>query len=72
VPIKNNVGDLRHLYTLNEVGARIWELIDGDRTEAELCAVVADEFEVDKSTAAADVSGFLMALRDVDAIKEAG
>ncbi len=28
VPIKKNVGDLESIYTLNDTGARIWELID--------------------------------------------
>ena len=31
VPIRHNVGDLESIYTLNEVGARIWELVDGQR-----------------------------------------
>jgi hypothetical protein len=29
VPIRGNVGDLNSIYTLNEVGTKIWELIDG-------------------------------------------
>ena len=31
VPIRRRVGEVESLYTLNEVGARIWELIDGRR-----------------------------------------
>ncbi len=70
VPIKNNVGDLRHLFTLNDVGARIWELIDGTKTRAQLCERVADEFEAERSAVDADVADFLRALAEVDAIKE--
>ena len=32
VPIKAGVGDLDSIYTLNEVGATIWGLIDGTTT----------------------------------------
>ena len=32
VPIKHNVGDLACIYNLNEVGARIWELLNGGTT----------------------------------------
>ena len=31
VPIKGRVGDLDSIYTLNEVGTLIWQLIDGQR-----------------------------------------
>ena len=34
VPIRNNVGDLESIYTLNETAARIWALLDGDHTLA--------------------------------------
>ena len=36
VPIRKNVGDLESIYTLDEVGARIWELIDGIRSLADI------------------------------------
>ena len=31
VPIRRRIGEVECLYTLNEAGARIWELIDGTR-----------------------------------------
>jgi hypothetical protein len=31
VPIKNKVGDLNSIFTLNEIGTVIWGLIDGKR-----------------------------------------
>ena len=33
VSIRQNVGDLESIYTLNETAARIWELIDGKRLD---------------------------------------
>ena len=29
VPIRRRTADLESIYTLNETGARIWELLDG-------------------------------------------
>lgn len=36
VPISQKVGDLASIYTLNEVGACIWELVDGMVTVEQL------------------------------------
>ena len=36
VPIRRRLGEVECLYTLNEVGARIWELIDGTRRVEEI------------------------------------
>lgn len=39
VPIRQKVVDLRSIYTLNEVSAFIWELIDGKKSISDaLCA----------------------------------
>ncbi len=32
-------------FTLNEVGGRIWDLSDGNRTVAEIAALVSDEYD---------------------------
>lgn len=50
--------DDRHLHTLNEVGTRVWELCDG-RDLGEIANALAEEFEVDRATALADVERFV-------------
>ncbi len=70
VPIRNNVGDLESIYTLNEVGARTWELIDGQRTSAQVKDVIVSEFEVDDSQAKIDVEDFIQGLMEIKAIRE--
>jgi hypothetical protein len=47
---------------LNEVGSRVYALIDGKRTIGELVRQIADEFEVTPDQAAADVNEFLSVL----------
>ena len=55
VPIRKNVGDMEHIYTLNETGARIWELIDGTHTVEEVLQQIVREFEVDPEQAKSDL-----------------
>ena len=47
---------------LNDVASRIWELIDGDRSAAEIAAVLVSEYDVSKEEATRDVVEFLSEL----------
>lgn len=42
-------------FSLNGVGTRVWENIDGTKTVAELASVIASEYEVNEEQAQADV-----------------
>jgi hypothetical protein len=64
VPVANNIADMDSVYTLNESGAFIWELIDGKRNVEEIISAVTDEFDTDGETARADVLSFLENLKD--------
>jgi hypothetical protein len=44
---------------LNEIGARIWELANGQRPVSEIAALICKEYEVDLEVAAADALEFL-------------
>jgi hypothetical protein len=55
VPIRKNVGDMENIFTLNETAARIWELIDGQRSLREIHQRVVEEFEVDPQQAESDL-----------------
>lgn len=68
VPIRQNVGDLQSIYTLNEVGARIWELLDNEGTVADMVSAVAKEYEVEQPKAEADLADFLAQLESIGAI----
>jgi hypothetical protein len=70
VPIRKSVADMESLFTLNDVGARIYELIDGGRTVREICNVIVEEFEVDFEQARADVLTFLDQLKSFGSIEE--
>jgi hypothetical protein len=69
VPITAGVGDLDSIYTLNEVGATIWELIDGTATVDEIVSAVAREFEVGPDQAKTDVLEFVTSLAEAGLIR---
>ena len=68
VPIRQNVADLESIYTLSEVGAHIWEQIDGRRTTAEILALTVEEFEVSEEEAQKDLTEFIEQLSSIGAI----
>jgi hypothetical protein len=70
VPIRQSVAELDTLYTLNEVGARIYELIDGTRRLREIVDAIVAEFEVTPEAAEADVRGFVAQLLQIEGIRE--
>lgn len=70
VPIRQNVGDLESIYTLNEVAARIWELIDGEIKVGEIKEKIIEEFEVMPEEAEKDIMEHLMQLEEIKAITE--
>lgn len=70
VPIRQNVADMETLYTLNEVGARVYELVDGQRPVEAIVERIVSEFDVDRATAEADVREFLSQLLSIDAVRE--
>jgi len=68
VPIRNNVGDMESIYTLNESASRIWELMDGKRTTGQIAAVIAEEFEAAPKQAEEDLQEILDQLEKIEAI----
>jgi hypothetical protein len=62
VPIRNNVGDLNSLYTLNPVGSALWDFMLEGHTVPEMVQLICDEFEVTKTQAQEDIETFLGSL----------
>lgn len=68
VPIRSNIGDMNNIYVLNEVGSRIWELIDGKRDTEEIIKVIRDEFD-SPDDVERDVIEFISDLERIGAIR---
>jgi hypothetical protein len=69
VPIKNDVGDMDCIYNLNEVGAFVWEHLDGEKSAQEIKNLILAEFDVSVQEAEADLEKFVMQLSEIEAIK---
>lgn len=71
VPVRRSAADLDSIYNLNEIGARIWELLDGTNSAAGIRDILVQEFEVTPETAAKDLAAFLAQLEAASLIKPA-
>ncbi len=69
VPIKNKVGDLDSIYTLNEVGTLIWELIDGKNNVNQIIGAVCNAYEVTPEPAEKDTLEYLTSLEETGLVK---
>ncbi|NIO49840.1 MAG: PqqD family peptide modification chaperone [Candidatus Aminicenantes bacterium] len=70
VPIRQNVGDLESICTLNEVAASIWELINGKMKVREIKDKIVEEFEVTPEQAEKDLIEYMQQLEGIEAIVE--
>jgi hypothetical protein len=71
VPIRQKAVDLRSIFTLNEVGAFIWNLLDGAKTIAQIKDKVTEEFVVDSHQAETDIAQIVSQLESLGLIQEA-
>ncbi len=70
VPISRTAGEVESIYSLNEVAAFIWELLDGKRSVQQIRDKIIDEFEVSVEAAERDLGDLLQQLLSIGASKE--
>jgi hypothetical protein len=70
VPIKDDVGDMGFIYNLNEVGAFVWEHLDGEKSLGDIKAMIVGEFDVSPEEAGADLCDFVGHLKEIHAVWE--
>lgn len=58
-------------YSLDDIATRIWELLDEEKTLAQLVETLVAEYEVDRDPCAADTRGFLAQLIGVGLVEVA-
>ena len=68
VPIKDNVGDMDCIYNLNEVGAFIWEHLDGRNSLEAIQESILDEFDISSEIAVEDLNNFMAQLQEIEAV----
>jgi hypothetical protein len=70
VPIRNRVGDLDSIFTLNEVGTMIWQLLDGRTSTHQIAEAIQQAYDVKQEEATRDIVAFLESLKTAGLIKE--
>ena len=68
VPIKDNVGDMGSIYSVNEIGALIWEHLDGEQNLTAIKDRIIAEYEVSSRDVEADMREFVTDLMEIDAV----
>ncbi len=71
VPVKQDVADLNAIFTLNDLGAFIWEKLEHPRSHAELEDAIFAEYDTDIITVKRDLEKFLHEMAEIGAINEA-
>jgi hypothetical protein len=64
VPVRAHVGELDSVYTLNELGTLIWDLLQDGKKEKEIARAIYETYEVSPEQAEVDVSEFLHSLAE--------
>ncbi|HEX8650891.1 MAG TPA: PqqD family protein [Pyrinomonadaceae bacterium] len=71
VPVTGHVGDLDSIYTLNDVGSRIWQLINDQTKVRQIVEAIREEYDVTTEEAERDVTELLNSLTEAGLIREA-
>lgn len=67
--MRDNLVGLEDIYILNDVGNRIWELIDGKRPIETIKIMIAKEYEVTPKKLGDDLVSFIRELERTECIK---
>lgn len=68
VPIRGNLADMQHIFTLNLVAEYIWEELDG-KSLGEVREGIMENFEVGEEQADTDIRDFIASLLAAGLIK---
>lgn len=63
VPVSSRVGDLDAIYTFNEVGSRIWSLLEKPIAIKTIVTVLSDEYDAPAGQVTTDLLELLESLR---------
>ncbi|MDA8077445.1 MAG: PqqD family peptide modification chaperone [Nitrospiraceae bacterium] len=69
VPLLSTSADVESIYNLNEIGAVIWEQIDGKKSLRRIIEGLVAEYEVEQTDAERDVLDFIRELVDSQLIR---
>lgn len=65
VPVIDDIIEMNCIYNLNETGAFIWDMIDGNRNVSEIKNEMLNEFEAESDDIRKDLEDFLFQIEDL-------
>ena len=71
VPVRNRVGDLDSIFTLNETAIAVWEAIDGRTPLDGVVDKLCGDYDVDRDRAAADAAEVVRTLVEAGLLESA-
>jgi len=71
IPIRQNVADMESIYTLDGVGAFVWDELDGQITLADIQSEILNEYEVEPSVVRQDLEDLIENLEAIGAVRRA-
>lgn len=69
LPIYKSSDDINCIYSLNKVASKVWEVIDGKRTVAQIKAKLLKEFDATPEEMNKELRTFVKELKEIKAVK---
>lgn len=70
VPVRGTVADMEKLFVLEGIGESVWSLLDGQRSMADIEAVLSEGFDAPADDLRQDLAEFVDTLKLADLIEE--
>lgn len=71
VPVRGGVGDLNAIYTLNEAGTNVWQMMRAGKAVPEIINSLCENYDISAEEATRDTMEFIENLRHSGLLKEA-
>jgi len=68
VPVRSHGRDVNAIYTMNELGTMIWNLVDGQTNVGQMVGAICSTYDVAPEKASEDAVAFLSSLEGADLI----
>lgn len=70
VPISGKLANMQRIFSVNEVGAAAWELMDGKKRVRDIKQLLLEEFDVGEKQLEDDMVEFINSLKNADLVSE--
>ncbi len=69
LPIHSRLDDMESMFTLNEMAAKVWSMLDGRRNLLEVRDAILDEYEAEPQQVEQDIANIVEQWLEINAIE---